>query len=167
MNTKLKHNKNSQTLELSAGVDLHDEHFNVHTIDQYEKKCDSRKIPTNEKEIRNYFEPYRDQNITVAVEIGNPTFWFCDILEDMGIKTFIVNTLEYNRTSNSKKKNDNRDAKNLAFDLKRKNLPKMPVFKPGHIQKELRSLIIHRNQYIKDRVRTTNRTHSFLRGRGI
>lgn len=170
MKSKQIHYKNSQklqTLELSAGVDLHNEHFNVHIIDQNEKKCDSRKVPTTEKEIRKYFEPFREQNLMVAVEIGNPTFWFCDILEDMGINTFIVNTLEYNRTSNSKKKNDKRDARNLAFDLRRKNLPKVPVFKPGHIQRELRSLIIHRNQYIKDRVRTTNRTFSFLSGRGI
>jgi hypothetical protein len=71
-----------------------------------ERKCDSGKVPTTEEEIRKYFEHYSGQDIVVAVGIGNPTFWFCDILEGMGIESFIVNTLEYNRTSNSKKKND-------------------------------------------------------------
>ena len=156
-----------KTLKLFTGVDLHNEHFNVYVITQDEIKCDSRKVPTTEEEVRKYFEPFKGLNIVVAVEIGNLTFWFCDILEDMGIEYFIVNTLEYNRTSNSKKKNDKRDARNLAFDLKRKNLPRVPVFKPGLIQRQLRTLVTHRHQYIKDRVRTTNRTYSFLSGRGI
>lgn len=163
---KTKSNQ-SKKLKLVGGVDLHNAHFNVHIIDQDERKCDSRKVPTSEAEVRKYFEPYRGQELVVAVEIGNPTFWFCDILEDMGIKTFIVNTLEYNRTSNAKKKTDKRDARNLAYDLRRKNLPTVPVFKPGSIQRELRTLVTHRNQYIKDRVRTTNRTHSFLVNRGV
>ena len=170
MKTKCKCNCNcnqTKTLKLFAGVDLHNEHFNVYIINQDERKCDSRKVSTTEEEIRKYFEPYRGQDIVVAVEIGNPTFWFCDILEDMGIEYFIVNTLEYNRTSNSKKKNDKRDARNLAFDLRRKNLPPIPVFKPGPIQRQLRTLITHRKQYINDRVRTTNRTRSFLSNRGI
>ncbi len=166
MKIKCKCNQ-TKDLKLFSGVDLHNEHFNVHIIDQDERKCDSRKVPTTEEAIRKYFEPYRGQDIVVAVEIGNPTFWFCDILEDMGIEYFIVNTLDYNRTSNSKKKTDKRDARNLAFDLRRKNLPSIPVFKPGPIQKQLRTLITHRNQYINDRVRTTNRTQSFLSGRGI
>lgn len=170
MKTKQNHYKilqKSHTLKLFAGVDLHNDSFNVHVIDQDEKKCDSRKVNTREEEIRKYFEPFREYDIVVAVEIGNPTFWFCDILEDMGIGYFIVNTLDYHRTSNSKKKNDKRDARNLAFDLKRKNLPADPVFKPGPIQRQLRTLITHRHQYIKDRVRTTNRTHAFLSNRGI
>jgi transposase len=168
METKMKAKfKQSKTLKLFAGVDLHNENFYVHIIDQDERKCDSRKVPTTEEDVRKYFEPFRGLDIAVAVEIGNPTFWFCDILEDMGIEYFIVNTLEYQRTSNSKKKNDKRDARNLAFDLKRKNLPKVAVFKPNPTQRQLRTLITHRHQYVKDRVRTTNRTYSFLSSRGI
>jgi len=157
----------TKNFQLFAGVDLHNESFDVHIIDQDERKCDSKKVCASERDIRNYFKPFVGQDIVVAVEIGNPTFWFCDILEDMGLKYSIVNTLQYSRTSNSKRKTDKRDAKNLAFDLRRNNLPTIPVFKPDHNQRELRTLITHRNQYINDRVRTTNRTHSFLSSRGI
>ena len=170
MKTKQNHYKispKSQALNLFAGVDLHKESFHVHVIDQDERKIDSRKVSTREEEVRKYFEPFREYDMIVAVEIGTPTFWFCDILEDMGIGYFIVNTLEYHRTSNSKKKNDKRDARNLAFDLKRKNMPADPVFKPGLIQRQLRTLIIHRHQYVKDRVKTVNRTYSLLNSRGI
>lgn len=160
-------NKVSSKLKLYGGVDLHNDSFNVHVIDQDERKCDSRQVATTQEEVQKYFEPFRGYDLVVAVEIGNITFWFCDILEDMGIGYFIVNTLEYHRTSNSKKKNDRRDARNLAIDLKRKNLPSEPVFKPGPIQRQLRTLITHRDQYVKDRVRTTNRTYSFLRARGV
>ena len=92
-----------KTLKLFLGVDLHNESLNVHVIDENEKKVDSRKVPTTEAAIRKYFEPYRPDSgleAVVAVEAGNPTFWFCDILEAMGIKSEIVNTLEYSRTSN-------------------------------------------------------------------
>ena len=159
-----------KTLKLYLGVDLHNESFNVHVIDENEKKVDSGKAPTTAEAIRKYFEPYRPDSgleAVVAVEAGNPTFWFCDILEEMGIPFEIVNPLDYSRTSNNKKKDDKRDARNLAFDLKRKNLPTIPVYKCPPIQRKMRTLITHRNQYIKDKVRTVNRTYCFLSGRGI
>jgi transposase len=157
-------------LKLYLGVDLHNESFNTHVIDENERKVDSRKVPTTEEAIRKYFEPYRPHcglDVVVAVEAGNPTFWFCDILEEMGIKFEIVNTLDYSRTSNNKQKNDKRDARNLAFDLKRKNLPTIPVNKTSPIQRMMRTLVTHRDQYVKDKVRTVNRTYCFLSGRGI
>lgn len=159
-----------KTLKLFLGVDLHNESFDVHVINENEKKVDSRKVPTTEAAIRKYFEPYRPDSgldAVVAVEAGNPTFWFCDILEEMGITSEIVNTLEYSRTSNNKKKDDKRDARNLAIDLKRKNLPTIPVYKCPPIQRKMRTLITHRDQYVRDKVRTVNRTYCFLSGRGI
>ena len=157
----------SISLKLFAGVDLHNESFNVHIIDENERRCDSRKVTTSEEAIREYFTPFIGLDMEVAVEIGNPTFWYCDILEEMGFKYRIVHTLDYSRTSNNKKKSDKQDAKHLCFDLKRNNLPPTPVYKPKLIQRELRSLLTHRHQYVKDKVRTANRTYAFLSGRGI
>ncbi len=157
----------SQSFKLYAGVDLHNESFNVHVIDENERKVDSRKVPTNEEAVRKYFAPFKDQNMKVAVEAGNPTFWYCDILEEMTIESEIVHPLSYSRTSNNKKKDDKRDARNLCFDLKRKNLPDIAVYKPPLIQRELRSLVIHRSQYVNNRVQTVNRSYSFLSGRGV
>jgi transposase len=159
--------KISSKIKLYGGVDLHNDSFNVYIVDHDDRKCDSRKVPTLDEEVRKYFEPFREYDLVVAVETGNLSFWFCDILEAMGIGYFIVNTLEYQRTSNSKKKNDKRDAMHLALDLKNKNLPKVAVFKPGIVQRQLRTLITQRYQYMKDRVRVINRTKSFLSSKGI
>jgi transposase len=160
-------NESSDKFKLYGGVDLHDDNFTVNIIDRYGNRCDSKHVPTTQEDIRKYFTPYKDQSLYVAVETGNPTFWFCDVLEDMGIKTFIVNTLKYSRTSNSKQKYDKRDAKNLALDLLKDNLPDTPVFRPDPIQRRLRTKISHRNQYVKDRVRISNRANSFLMNKGI
>ncbi len=166
MTNKFNKAKNN-SLKLFAGVDLHNESFNVHVLDENGKKCHSKKVDTTEADIQEYFEPYKGYEMTVAVEIGNPTFWFCDILEKMGFKVNIVNVYKYCRTSNNKQKNDKRDAKNLAFDLLQKNLPKTAVYKPDLTQRELRTLLCLRHQCVRDNSRLVNRVYSFLSGRGI
>lgn len=157
---------NHSEFRYSCGVDLHSESLFVHVIDRKGSKVQSGRLETNETEIRKYFEPYRQLGLKVAVEIGTPTFWFCDILNSMGIETHIVNTLTNSLISKSHKKTDRIDAKTLALQLNKEMLPEA-VYKPPHHQRELREMVSQRNQYVKSRTQTINRAHSLLKGHGI
>ena len=165
--TLMKMNFNSQpSFDYCGGVDLHSENFYVYIINREGKKIQSGKVATTNQEIRRYFEPYRDLGLTVAVEIGTPTFWFCDTLNSMEIKTYIVNTLANNLISKSHKKTDRIDAKTLAYQLWKDMLPEA-VYKPPHNQRELRQMVSQRNQYVKLRSQTINRAHALLKNHGV
>ncbi len=153
-------------LKLFGGVDLHKEKFHVHIMDQNEKTRDSKNLLSQEKHIREYFRGYTGLDMEVAVEIGNSTFWFCDIVNSMGIKTYVVNTLENRSISRSKIKTDKGDAKSLANGLRCNYLPKR-IYIPSELQRQIRSLIAQRDQYVRNRTQLTNRVHSFLSRSGI
>lgn len=153
-------------LKLFGGVDLHKEFLYCYIINQLGKKCDGKKVDTTEEAIRNYFAPYQGFDIEVAVEIANMTFWFCDILQTIGIKTYVVNTYGNQKLYHRKKKTDKKDARDLAWDLFRDDLPPK-IYIPNQPQRQLRSLLSHRYQAVKDRVRLVNRSHAFLNRYGM
>lgn len=157
---------NHSDFTYGCGVDLHNDSFHVHIMDRKGNKVYSGNVINDEGEIRKLFEPYRGLNLKVAVEIGTPTFWFCDILNSMGIETHIVNTLANDLISRSKKKTDKIDAKTLAYQLCKDNLPE-PIYKPTQHQRELRQLVSQRHQYVKSRSQTMNRIRSLLKYHGV
>jgi transposase len=158
---------NHSDFSYGGGVDLHSENFHAHIVDRRNgKKVQSGKRATREADIRKYFEPFRGLGLKVAVEIGTSTFWFCDILNSMGIQTHIVNTLENSMIFNSRKKTDKIDAKTLCHQLCKDILPH-PVYKPPHNQRELRQMVSQRSQYVRSRSQTINRAHSLLKNHGI
>ena len=160
-----KHKKN-QEMKLYGGIDLHKGFYFYYIIDERERKVASGPVNTNEEAILDCFAPFQSLNLEVAVEIGNTTFWFCDVLERLDIKTYIVNTHANAKVFHRKGKTDKKDAKGLAFDLLHKNLP-IPIYRPKIKQRQLRSLMAHRYQVVRDRVRIVNRTHAFLNRYGI
>lgn len=157
---------NHSDFTYGCGVDLHNDNFHVHIMDRKGNKVHSGKVINDEREIRKLFETYRGLNLKVAVEIGTPTFWFCDIVNSMGIKTHIVNTFTNSLIARSKKKTDKIDAKTLAYQLCKDNLPEA-IYKPPQHQRELRQLVSQRYQYVKSRSQTFNRVRSLLKCHGV
>jgi transposase len=132
-----------------GGVDLHSESFHAYIVDRRNgRKIQSGKRASVEEAIRKYFEPYRGLSLKVAVEIGTSTFWFCDILNSMGIETHIVNTLENSLIFKSRKKTNKIDAKTLCHQLCKDILPESVYMPPQH-QRELRQMVSQRSQYVK------------------
>ena len=150
----------------SCGVDLHSASFNVYIIDLKGRKIQSGKLSTVESEIRKFFDVYRSMGLKAAVEIGTLTFWFCAILDSMGIANHVVNTLENSLISKSRKKTDKIDAKTLSFQLLKGILPEA-VYKPSLCQRELRQMVSQRGQFVRSRSQTINRVHSLLKNHGI
>jgi len=157
---------NHSDFNYSCGVDLHSDNFYFHILDRSGKKVFSGKAANDERKIRELFAPYNDLKLKVAVEIGTPTFWFCDIVNSMAIKTHIVNTFTNSLIAQSTKKTDKIDAKTLAIQLYKDNLPE-PIYNPPRHQRELRQLVTQRHQYVKSRAQAINRVHSLLKYNGV
>lgn len=164
---KIKKTATKEKKKVYGGIDLHKSSSVIHLMDEEENRVTSKRVITNYARFVDFFSPYlEDYEIIVAIETGNLTFWLCDILHSIGIKTYVVNTRANKAISQSSKKTDKRDARTLALQLKKDMLP-LKVYEPRPEERELRSLVRHREQLVKDRTRISNRAFALLTRRGI
>ena len=165
METKSQGSKEKK--RLYGGIDLHKSRSVIYLMDELEKRVASKSILTNYESFKSFFSPYLETfQVTVAIETSNLTFWLCDIFNSMGINTYVVNTLLNKAISESSKKTDKRDARTLTLQLKNGMLPER-VYEPPVVERELRSIVKHREQLVKDRTRTANRAYALLTRAGI
>jgi transposase len=147
---------------LYGGIDLHKSSSVINLMDEHEKRVTSRSIQTDHESFKRFFAPFLENyQVEVAIEAGNLTFWLCDILHLMGIETYVVNPLLNKAIAESSRKTDKRDARTLALQLKKGMLPNR-VYEPPVGDRELRSIVKHREQLVKDRSRTANRAYALL-----
>ena len=130
---------NRTAIKFYCGVDLHKKNSYVYVIGQDGDKVLSREILTHQKGFESVFSSYPCEQLLVAVEISSLTFWLCDVLHQLGLKVYVVNTLENHYLSHSVKKTDKEDARKLAIQLWKDILP-TPVYIPP---KEERDTITH------------------------
>ena len=141
-----------------CGIDLHKRKSFIYVLNDEGRKVKSTEIETLREEIINFFSCFKPAEIIVALEVGSLTFSVCDIIRDMGISIYVVNTLENHYLSRSMKKTDKQDAKKLAIQLWKRILPR-PIYIPCKEERDIRQLISHRHFLVKDLTRIKNRTN--------
>jgi transposase len=144
-----------------CGVDLHKKKTYFYVVDNDGKKVEATEITTDRPSFKEFFSPYYAPEMLVAVEISSLTFWFCEILDELSIRVYVVNTLENHYLSQSLKKTDKEDARKLAIQLWKEILPP-PVYIPTTDERKIRDLISHRHFLIKAKTRVINRTSHLL-----
>ena len=144
-----------------CGVDLHKNKSFVYVIDAEGNKVCSKEIVSRRESITDFFSSYNPEEILVAVEISSLTFSFCDVLHEMGISVYVVNTLENHYLSHSLKKSDKEDSRKLAIQLWKDILPP-PVYIPEKEERQIRRLVSHRHFLVKEVTRVINRTSHIL-----
>lgn len=149
-----------------CGIDLHKRKSFIYVLNDKGRKVKSKEIETSKEEIINFFSCFNSSETIVALEIGPITFSICDVLRDMGISIYVVNTLENHYLSRSMKKTDKQDARKLAIQLWKRILPR-PIYIPCKEEREIRELISHRHFLVKDITRIKNRTSYLLSNYGI
>ena len=154
-------NYNRDAIKFYSGVDLHKRKSYLYVIDINGDKVSSKEIATTQKDFETFFSPYVSSGILVAVEISSMTFWLCDVLYAMGVKVYVVNTLENHYLSRSVKKTDKEDARKLAIQLWKDILP-CPVYIPKKEERDLRRLVSQRHSLVKSVTRVMNRTGHLL-----
>ena len=158
----------SMKSKLFGGIDVHKSRSTIFMIDEQGNKVKAKTIITNLEFFEEFFRSYAngEYEIEIAVEAGNLAFWLCNILHRFGIKTYVVNVLENKSISHSAKKTDKRDARVLALQLLKGYLPER-VYEPNLRERELRGLVQHRYQIVRDRTRIVNRAYCLLTRAGI
>ena len=144
-----------------CGVDLHKTKSYIYIIDENGTKIEACEFLTSQNNFEKKFSSYSSGNLLVAVEISSLTFWFCDILQELNINVYVVNTLENHYISRSLTKTDKEDARKLAIELWKEILPP-PVYIPKKEERDIRYLVSHRAFLVKNLTRVINRTSYLL-----
>ena len=144
-----------------CGVDLHKNKSFIYVLDAEGNKVCSEEIVSSKKSFTDFFSTYNPDEIQVALEISSLTFSFCDVLQEMGISVYVVNTLENHYLSHSLKKSDKEDSRKLAIQLWKDILPP-PVYIPEKEERQIRRFISHRHFLVKELTRVINRTCHIL-----
>lgn len=144
-----------------CGVDLHKKNTFLYIIGVDGEKVESKEVATRREILKKFFSSFPAHELLAAVEISSLTFWFCGVLKEMGIETYVVNTLENHYISHSMKKTDKEDARKLAIQLWKDMLPPR-VYIPHKDERDIRGLISHRHGLVKSLTRIINRTSHIL-----
>ena len=113
------------------GVDLHKKTCFVTVMNKEGQIKKQTEIPTDEKEVRNFFKAYPDSR--VAVESTLNWIPFYENLESLGLNVSLSNPLQTKAIAQARIKNDKIDSRILA-DLLRTNLLPQAYVQPRKIR---------------------------------
>jgi transposase len=128
------------------GVDLHKRQFTVCIMEGVKEKI--KEYEVSKRGIRE-FKKELNKETEVAVEAtGNSGYFYDEIIGEVK-EVILINPLEFKAISSSTKKTDKNDAKTICRHLVANMLPQVRYLKEE--ERELRSLINLRDNYVKDK----------------
>src|SRR3989338_5870974 len=142
-----------------VGVDLHKETSWFYIVDAQGKKYDSKNIQNKPEILKRYFEQI-PKPFTLAVEATYNWYFFVDLAEQYAQKVFLANSYELKAFDKRHKKTDKIDARLIADILRKGFLPK--VFIPNQSIRQLKELLHHRINLVRDRSRNIFRLKNTL-----
>lgn len=148
----------------TLGIDLHKEFALWDLLDEKGKVLREEKIPTDLELVSLKARKLPKPSQAVLEPVGCFAL-YAQRLEDEGIEVHLAHPSKVKLIAESKNKNDKIDAYVLAQLLRTKFLPE--AYLPSWEIRELRSLIISRNQIVATRTRAKNRMRMLLTQLGI
>ena len=110
--------------------------------------------------------------VVVGIEATGAMQWFLDLLEELGMVCRVGHPAKIRAAETRKQKHDRRDAR-LMLDLLMREDGFPEIWMPSSEQRDLRTLLRDRHQWVKIRTRVQNTlqaialNHALRRGRGL
>ena len=114
-------------MKMMAGIDLHSNNAMCAVMDIEGKRIKHRRLPCDLSSIAGFFEPYRDELDTIAVESTFNWYWLVDGLQDKNYKLALANPAAIKQYDGIKHSDDASDAYFLA------DLLRLGILPTGHI----------------------------------
>ncbi len=153
--------------KLWVGVDLHKGQFTCYVKGD---KGVYRRFATNAAGYSAFLrmlESFRaaEQECEVAVESTGNTRYFATMVERLGVRVRVINTLKFKVVNESVNKTDRRDAKTIAEFLAKDMLPEARLC--GERSEALRRLVKSRSMLVSTLVKLKNQVHGVALGYGL
>ena len=148
------------------GLDDHKNQWKVAIYTSlYEYKVFSQSVDPGQlyRYLTHHFPGWRYVSV---YEAGFSGFWIHESLQSLGIESYVINPADLPESQKDRRrKNDKRDARNLARALRAGTL--VGIYCPDRAWISLRALVRHRSKLVQSQTRWKNRIKSYLAYQGI
>ena len=153
------------------GCDLHAKQQSIAMVDTETGELTEKTLSHEGNEVREFYAALEGP-VVVGIEATGAMQWFLELLEELGIGCRVGHPAKIRAAETRKQKHDRRDAR-LMLDLLMKEDGFPEIWMPSSEQRDLRTLLRDRQQWVKIRTRVQNTlqamalNHALRRGRGL
>jgi transposase len=153
-----------------VGCDLHAKQQSIAMVDTETGEFTEKTLSHEGNEVREFYAGL--EGPVVGIEATGAMQWFLELLEGLGMVCRVGHPAKIRAAETRKQKHDRRDAQ-LMLDLLIKEDGFPEIWMPSSQQRDLRTLLRDRHQWVKIRTRVQNTlqaialNHALRRGRGL
>jgi transposase len=153
------------------GCDLHAKQQSIAMVDTETGEFTEKTLSHEGNEVREFYAALEGP-VVVGIEATGSMQWFLELLEELGIVCRVGHPAKIRAAETRKQKHDRRDAR-LMLDLLMKKDDFPEIWMPSSEQRDLRTLLRDRHQWVKIRTRVQNTLQAIAlnrtlrRGRGL
>ena len=153
------------------GCDLHAKQQTIAMVDTETGEFTEKTLSHEGNEVREFYAALEGR-VVVGIEATGAMQWFLELLEELGIVCRVGHPAKIRAAETRKQKHDRRDAR-LMLDLLMREDGFPEIWMPSSEQRDLRTLLRDRHQWVKIRTRVQNTlqamalNHALRRGRGL
>src|SRR5437879_2211091 len=146
------------------GVDLHTGQQTIAMLDTETGELVEQTLKNDGDEVRTCYSDLPGQ-VLVGIEATGSMHWFLELLDELGIDHQVGHPSEIRKAETRKQKHDRRDA---ALLLKLQVENRFPsIWMPSTALRDLRTLLLHRHQWVRMRTRLQNSLQAIALSRGL
>ena len=152
------------------GCDLHARQQTIAMLDTDTGELEEKTLEHQGETVREFYSALSGP-ILVGIEATGPMQWFLELMEELGIECRVGHPAKIRKAETRKQKHDRRDARLLLTLLAENRFP--TIWMPSTEQRDLRTLLRHRHQWVRLRSRVQHTlqsmalTHGLRRGRSL
>ena len=146
------------------GVDLHARQQSISMLDTKTGEVVEKTLLHEGAQVREFYAAL-PQPVLVGLEATGSMYWFLRLLEELGIDYRVGHPAEIRHAETRKQKHDRRDAALLRRLLEENRFPS--IWLPTGQQRDLRALLLHRQQVVRLRVMAQNGLQALALSQGL
>jgi transposase len=146
------------------GVDLHARQQTIAMLDTDTGELVEKTLEHAGDEVRKFYSALAGP-VLVGIEATGSMQWFLELLEELGIDCQVGHPAQIRKAETRKQKHDRRDARLLLRLLAENRFP--TIWMPSSEQRDLRTLLRHRHQWVRMRSRLQHTLQSMALNQGL
>ena len=146
------------------GCDLHARQQTVAMLDTDSGELVEKTLQHDDEELRKFYSGL-SRPVLMGIEATGSMQWFLELMEELGIECRVGDPAKIRAAEPRKQKNDRRDAQLLLKLLVEDRFP--TIWVPSSEQRDLRTLLRHRHQWVRLRSRVQHTLQSMALNHGL
>jgi transposase len=146
------------------GVDLHARQQTIAMLDTDTGELVEKTLEHQGDELRKFYSALPGP-VLVGIEATGSMQWFLQLMEELGIECRVGHPAQIRKAETRKQKHDRRDARLLLRLLAENRFP--TIWMPSSEQRDLRTLLRHRHQWVRMRSRLQHTLQSMALNQGL